>query len=212
MGGNRRDRVRERRDARTAAASAPPGSQAPRKPRPGWRRTLDSFGGFAVVVPLLLTVIAAIVLLARQPLGLSQSDDALMGDEVAFTSSPHVADGTLGERGPQPPAGGAHYTVPQPVGAYDEVLDDGHLIHSLEHGIVWIAYDPEQVTAEELEGLRQVYDAFSGDVILAPRPENDEAVYVMSWGRRLSVSPDDTDTLRKFVETNRNRSPEPGMR
>jgi len=212
MGGNRRDRVRERRTAREAAASAAPASPTPTKPRPPWRRTLDSFGGFAVVVPLVLTVLAAVVLLARQPLGLAQSDDALMGDEVTFTSAAHVPDGTLGERGAQPPAGGPHYVVPQPVGAYDEVLDDGHLIHSLEHGIVWIAYDPEQVTAEDLAGLRQVFDAFSSDVILAPRPENDPAVYIMSWGRRLSVSPDDTDTLREFVETNRNRSPEPGIR
>ncbi len=215
MGGNRRERARNRRETRQAAPSgAAPSADAPKasKSRPQWRRTLDSFGGLTVVVPLVLTVVAAVVLLARQPLGIAQSEDPLMGDEIPITSAAHVPDGTLTERSTRPPVEGPHYILPQRVGAYDAVLDDGNVIHSLEHGIVWISYHPEQVNEEQIARLRSVYEAFSGDVILSPRPENDAPVYIVSWGRRLAVDPEDTDTLRKFVETNRNRSPEPGVR
>lgn len=214
MGGNRRERARNRREARQSAAAAPvPGAASKAsRPRPRWRQTLDSFGGMTVVVPLVLTVVAAVVLLARQPLGIAQSQDALMGDEIPITSAAHVPDGTLTTRSTRPPAEGPHYVLPQRVGEYDAVLDDGNVIHSLEHGIVWISYQPDMVTEEQIAGLRSVYRAYSGDVILSPRPENDAAVYIVSWGRRMAVDPDDTDTLRKFVETNRNRSPEPGVR
>lgn len=212
MGSNRRrDRARSRRNAPQAPAS-PTTSAAPRKARPAWRRQLDSFGGLTVLVPLVITIVAAIVLLARQPLGFAQSDDALMGDEVAITSAAHVPDGSITERPIQPPAGGPHYVVPQPVGEYEDVLDDGHVIHSLEHGIVWISYRPDAVSEEELDSLRRVYRDHSRDVILSPRPENDQPVYIVSWGRRMAVDASDRDTLGRFVETNRNRSPEPGIR
>jgi len=86
------------------------------------------------------------------------------------------------------------------------------VIHALEHGVVWLAYSADLIDAEGLEGLRTLAEAYSNDVILSPRPANDVPLYVVSWERRLEVAPDDTDLLRRFIETNRNRSPEPGIR
>jgi hypothetical protein len=198
---------------RTRAATSSPAGTAVRAPnRPQWRQTLDSFGGFTVLVPVVIALLVLGFFLLRTPLGFSQSDDPLMGEAVDSGRASHVPDGTLTARPPQPPTGGPHYVVPQRAGIYDEPLTEGNVIHALEHGLVWISYHPDQVTEEQLNALRSVANDRSRDVILSPRPENDQPVYVVSWERRLAVEPGDTDTVRDFINTNLNRSPEPGVR
>jgi len=160
-------------------------------------------------------VIAILVLgffILRTPLGFSQSDDPLMGEAIESGRASHVDDGTLTARPPQPPAGGPHYVVPQRAGIYDEPVVDGNVVHALEHGLIWLAYQPGQVSEEQLNDLRDIASANSRDVILSPRPENDQPLYVLSWERRLVVDPDDTGAVRDFISTNLNRSPEPGVR
>jgi hypothetical protein len=41
-----------------------------------------------------------------------------------------------------PPAGGAHAPVWLEYGAYEEPVRDENAVHDLEHGTVWITYDP----------------------------------------------------------------------
>lgn len=88
-------------------------------------------------------------------------------------------------------------------GVFESPVDDGYLVHALEHGVVWLAYSPELIDAQGLEGLRALAEESSSDVILAPRPANDVALYAVSWGRRLETAPSDADLLRTFIETNR---------
>ena len=159
-----------------------------------------------------LAVIVTGFLLLRQPLGFAQSDRPLLGDVVESGAAGHVEDGALGAPATLPPAGGPHYTTPAQTGVFESPLDDGYLIHALEHGIVWLAYSPALVDAEGVETLRTLATEYSRDVILSPRPANDVALYAVSWGRRLQATPSDLDLLRTFIETNRNRSPEPGIR
>jgi hypothetical protein len=53
----------------------------------------------------------------------------------------HVSAGTIGEYNSNPPTSGPHYTQWEKPGIYSKVLEDGKLIHSLEHGYVIISYD-----------------------------------------------------------------------
>ena len=198
--------------ARRTRAAASTSTATGASSRPRWRQTLDSFGGFTVLVPVVIAVVVLGFFILRTPLGFSQSDDPLMGDAVDSGRASHVPDGTLTARPPQPPTGGPHYVVPQSPGVYDEPLTEGNVIHALEHGLIWISYHPDQVTPEQLNDLRSVANDRSRDVILSPRPENDQPVYIVSWERRMAVDPDDTGTLRDFIDTNLNRSPEPGVR
>jgi len=165
-----------------------------------------------VVGAIALAIVLTAVLLLQQPLGAGQSDAPLLGDLVESGAATHVADGTLGPAPTLPPAGGPHYTNPASTGVFEQPVDGGYVIHALEHGVVWLAYSADLIDAEGLEGLRTLAEAYSNDVILSPRPANDVPLYVVSWERRLEVAPDDTDLLRRFIETNRNRSPEPGIR
>ncbi|MEX1021595.1 MAG: DUF3105 domain-containing protein [Dehalococcoidia bacterium] len=206
MSQNRRARNAQRR---RRPEGAPAGAPPPKRGRPQWRETIDSWGGFTVIGAAVLVLVAVVFLVfVQSPFASSPSDDALMGEEFADVRTSHVAVGTLGDPPPQPPAGGPHYVQPWPTGVFEETPPDGHLIHSLEHGIIWMSYHPDMVSEEELDNLRDVAGDHSNDVILAPRPQNDAPLYLLSWGRRMQADPNDTDLLREFIETNVNRAPE----
>ena len=65
---------------------------------------------------------------------------------------------------------------------------------------------------EDPEVLRAIPDRFGRDVIVSPRPQNETPITALSWGRILRMDTADDDLLRDFVRSNRDRSPEPGIR
>ena len=208
-----RERTRRRRRRRRDG-----GGQEPRVAGPGkrrWRETIDSFGGFLTIGAVGGAVLVVLLLVLRNPLS-SASDDPLLGEaaplppgrERAHTDNPGDLVGRPGE----PPAGGPHFAQPWPTGVFDEPVPDGNAIHSVEHGIVWITYNPDLIDEAALATLEDVADDFRRDLILAPRPQNSMAVAAVSWGRILKMDVVDGELLRDFIRTNRNRSPEPGIR
>ncbi len=63
------------------------------------------------------------------------------GEAVADLGRQHVPEGTAVEYNSNPPTSGPHSAQWEKPGAYDRVLADGRLIHSLEHGYVVISYN-----------------------------------------------------------------------
>src|SRR5882672_1849597 len=59
----------------------------------------------------------------------------------------HV-QGPIVYQGKHPPSGGAHNPTPLTCGYYDKQPPDEFAVHSLEHGAVWIAYDPSLSSAD----------------------------------------------------------------
>ena len=53
----------------------------------------------------------------------------------------HVPAGTAEEYNSNPPTSGPHYAEWEKPGIYNRVLEDGKLVHSLEHGYIIISYD-----------------------------------------------------------------------
>lgn len=51
-----------------------------------------------------------------------------------------------------PPVGGPHAPIWQDCGFYDAPVRDERAVHSLEHGAVWIVYDP-QLDGDELAAI-----------------------------------------------------------
>jgi hypothetical protein len=188
---------------------------APRpRGRPGWRGTLESWGGPLVVGGILaaIVVVVAIVWLNR-PVAVSEAP--LLGEAVDIGPPPyrHVNDASQMLILPgEPPAGGPHFPQWLNAGIYAEPVPDGLAVHSLEHGMVWITYSPDILSGEQVERLERIARDFSADVLLSPRPENAMAVAAVSWGRILRLDEVAEDELRDFIRVNRNRSPEPGVR
>lgn len=57
----------------------------------------------------------------------------------------------------RPPAGGAHNAAWQNCGVYDRPLYDEYAVHSLEHGAVWVTYQPK-MAANQVTKLKEVVD------------------------------------------------------
>lgn len=112
-----------------------------------------------------------------------------------------------------PPYGGAHAPVWADCAGtvYDRAVANENMIHSLEHGAVWIAYDPERVTGPALDGLATKVDG-QPYLMLSPYPGLDRPVSVQSWGHRLKLDRPDDPRIDLFIAALRDNpytTPEP---
>jgi hypothetical protein len=109
-----------------------------------------------------------------------------------------------------PPAGGDHNPVPAPCGFYQQQIADEYVVHTLEHGAVWLAYSPN-LSAADLEVIEAETRA-NADVIATPYADLDDglAVVASSWGRQLRLESVSDPRLDEFVQkySNSDNAPE----
>jgi hypothetical protein len=87
-----------------------------------------------------------------------------------------------------PPNEGAHSPVWQRCGFYAEPIGDEHAVHSLEHGVVWIAYGPG-VAPDDIERLREMARA-DDELLVSPYPAGlASPIVVSAWGWQMPVDP-----------------------
>lgn len=214
----RQQRASGARQGGAGAGSAPDSTSKPlpglsRRAKPPWRETLDAWGGLPVLAAVVI-VIGGLLFMGVRAWPTAPSDAALMGEDVPITSAAHVASAAeLQIEEGVAPAGGPHFAQPLRAGIYGAPVEDGNAIHSLEHGMLWITYRADLISEEELEALNSAAQAHSADVVLSPRPQNEDVATITSWGQRMTIdTPVDEDRVLEFITTNRDRSPEPGIR
>lgn len=198
-----------RRPAPTSAKGAGPATP-PR--RSALRERLEPYGGLTTIT-VVLGAIVFLGVIAWQSRPRTISSDDLRGVEVAIAAGSHTTNPAevivpVGD----PPVGGPHFPVPLKAATYADPVQDGNVIHSLEHGMIWISYNKEKVSAADIKKLEDIQRAHSRDVVLSPRPENQTPIGVASWGRLLRLDKVDDKAINDFIRVNRDRSPEPGVR
>lgn len=108
-----------------------------------------------------------------------------------------------------PPVGGFHRNTWQNCGFYDAYIENEYGVHALEHGAVWITYDPN-LPEEDIAVLRgKAEEQF---VLVSPYPGMDAPVVVSVWGKQLKLDGANDDRLDPFIshyKKNVNNSPEP---
>jgi hypothetical protein len=110
----------------------------------------------------------------------------------------------------RPPVGGDHFPIPATCGFYSsDPPPVEYLVHDLEHGAVWIAYQPDLPDAQ-LATLRDIA-AQQAKVIITPYDEMDSPITLSSWGRQLALDSVDDPRVQQFIATYRNGplTPEP---
>ena len=144
--------------------------------------------GAAVAVPLVLDQQDADDVAREGPVNLDavevydDLDPAHTDDDVDYPQSPAV--------------GGPHAPAWLECGVYDEPVREENVVHDLEHGTIWIAYDPEaDVDVEALAGL------LPQNGILAPYDDLGSPVVVTVWGRQLALDGADDPRLPLFIDT-----------
>ena len=104
-------------------------------------------------------------------------------------------DGDVGY--PQdPPVGGPHAPVWLECGAYDVPVREENAVHDLEHGAVWITYDPalREPDVDRLAGL------LPDNAIMSPRVDLPSPVVVTVWGAQLALESARDRRLVLFLE------------
>ena len=109
-----------------------------------------------------------------------------------------------------PPVGGVHSSVWQNCGIYDQPIQNEHAVHSLEHGAVWITYQPDlpQATVDQLRNLVRGHD----HVLLSPYPNLPKPVVASAWGLQLPLDDAADPRLSLFISRYESgpQTPEPG--
>jgi hypothetical protein len=126
--------------------------------------------------------------------------------------SPHVPEGTAVAYGSNPPSSGPHYPVWANFQEFTHPVDDGYLVHSMEHGAVLLLYkcgDDAGACDAMVAALRAVRDAVPTDpscdpairvrIILAPRAANDVPIAAAAWGHVYRADCVDAPSLARFI-------------
>jgi hypothetical protein len=113
-----------------------------------------------------------------------------------------------------PPFGGPHdYDWAACNGVvYPQAVRTENMVHALEHGAVWIAYNPDQISGEALTSLQ---DRVSGQsyIMLSPYPGLDSPISLQSWGHQLKLDDAGDKRIDQFIQSlrlNEYTYPEPG--
>lgn len=109
-----------------------------------------------------------------------------------------------------PPVGGVHNPAWQTCGVYSQPVANENAVHSMEHGAVWITYQPD-LPAAEVEAL-QTLTRQSGHRLLSPYPDLPSPIVISGWGNQLQLEKADDPRLSQFITAFEQspRVPEPG--
>lgn len=112
----------------------------------------------------------------------------------------------------QPPVGGSHNPVwLDCMGTvYNKPVPNENAVHSLEHGAVWITYQPDlpekqrQALAQRVQG--QPY------TLMSPYPGQQSPIVLSAWGHQLQLQSADDPRIDQFLSAyvQGPQTPEPG--
>ncbi len=101
--------------------------------------------------------------------------------------------------GMEVPAGGDHLSAWLNCGVYSEPQTPENAVHALEHGAVWIMYNPDEVEAATVEDLygRQVP---SSKIIISPVDDLQSPMAVSAWGADVLLDGPEDPRLEEFIK------------
>jgi hypothetical protein len=149
----------------------------------------------------------------------------LAWDTAGYPAPGEPSDGTVTHQhvpGPvryavTPPIGGPHNAIWMNAGVYTKPIPAERAVHNLEHGAVWITYDPD-LPAAQVRQLVSFVDRQSlipeeqatniaGQqnrfIDLSPWPSNSlpSPIVISAWGYQLRVTDPGDSRLQQFVDT-----------
>jgi hypothetical protein len=108
-----------------------------------------------------------------------------------------------------PPVGGQHNADWMNCGIYDKPVPNERAVHNLEHGAIWITYQPSlpQSEVSQLRAFVETQTMLSSSqggapsryMDLTPYPGLPSPIVVTSWGFQLKVSSPTDPRLQQFV-------------
>ena len=157
-------------------------------------------GALAVVLFAAAVITYAVVQVREADALAVDSIDEISGAETfEYEAGQHVQ--TPVEYEESPPVGGPH----DPVWAdctgtvYDVDIRHENAVHSLEHGAVWITYNPDEVSDDDVATLAELVDGVSGRM-LSPYEGQDSPISVQSWGEQITADSVADERIKQFAD------------
>ena len=172
----------------------------PRRPRGlDSRVRLGIAAGMVVALAVVLTAAAFAFAISLRP---ADTGSLPQGTQVfAENDHTHVNGPVTYDR--VPPAGGAHNPVQLNCGVYNQTVPNENAVHSLEHGAVWITYQPT-LPADQVGALQQFvtthYVGGERYLILSPYAGLPSPIVATAWGAQLGVDSVSDSRLAQFVK------------
>lgn len=189
----------KRAQARRLSVAAKTSQRA--EPGSSRRLRLGIVAGAVLIVAAGLAV-AAIAFAATLSTSSSGSGSLPLGTQTfAETDHTHVSGIVTYDR--VPPAGGAHNPVQLNCGVYTQAVPNENAVHSLEHGAVWVTYQPT-LPPDQLAALQQLvvsnYVGSQRYLILSPYAGIPSPIVASAWGSQLGVDSPSDSRLLDFIQ------------
>ena len=107
-----------------------------------------------------------------------------------------------------PPAGGPHDPAWQKCMVYDAPVRPENVVHSQEHGAVWITYQPDLEESDRETLAELAVD--QPHVLISPYPGLEDPVVASAWGAQLRVDDVGDPRLQAFIDRYAGNGPERG--
>ncbi len=112
-----------------------------------------------------------------------------------------------------PPVGGPHNPQWMNCGIYDKPLNDANAVHDLEHGAVWITYQPN-LDSSVVNTLRGIVGS-NTYLLLSPYNNLPAPIVASAWGGggktgyQMRLNPGQYDLLNQFIAKHRDGTDAP---
>ena len=99
-----------------------------------------------------------------------------------------------------PPVGGPHDGTWANCNGivYTTAVRDENMVHTLEHGAVWITYNPDTITQPDLTTLTAAVDG-QPYLSLSPRPDLERPISLQAWAHQLKLDSATDERVEQFI-------------
>jgi hypothetical protein len=208
--------------ARKGGAGSAAGARGQGRTRPAANVVTPQRPWGLIIVAVVVAVFAAAVLTyAVMKVNKSNAEKITSPDQISGVKSYDYPAGqqhvdTTVDYKESPPVGGPH--APPPAWAdctgtvYTVDIRHENAVHSLEHGAVWITYNPKDVSKADIDTLAKLVENKPGRM-LSPYAGLDKPISIQSWAHQLKVDSAGDKRLKQFADfftLNDKYTPEPG--
>lgn len=126
--------------------------------------------------------------------------DGVVTVDYSKTTGKHVQPTERVGYDQKPPFGGSHDSEWADCSGtvYSQAMRNENAVHSLEHGAVWIAYDPDKVDNAAIDTLESKVDG-KAYTFMSPYPDLDAPIVLQSWGHQLKLDSADDPRVNQFI-------------
>ncbi|GGI44402.1 hypothetical protein BCL57_000444 [Agromyces flavus] len=160
-------------------------------------RRIAIWSSVAVGVAIIALIVTSVVLTPRPATYSAGGSGAEVEGVETFENAAGHVEGAV-DYAQTPPAGGEHNPAWLNCGIYEEPVPNENAVHSMEHGAVWVTYDADALSGDEVANLRSKLP--STYVILSPYDGLPSPIVLSGWNAQLQVDDADDPRIGEFLE------------